>query len=217
MSDVGSFASSKNNYLHLSFTDMKSIENENENVRQHLSHTNEKPNEKTLNTESKGTVTIEGDYGILKFERRLSHPRDIVWKAITDPKEIFRWLPDYKGTFDGYNGGVIDLVNTVSGSHVTGDILVWDLNSVFEYEWRIAPNQMFPRGEPESVIRWELKQDGGSDTLVIVTHSRLTKSTALGLAPGWHAYLDRLEAILNNQVPPAWARRFAEVKELYPS
>ncbi|MFL6317991.1 MAG: SRPBCC domain-containing protein, partial [Nitrososphaeraceae archaeon] len=98
-----------------------------------------------------------------------------------------------------------------------GDILVSDLNRVFEYEWHIAPNQMFPHGEPESVIRWELKQDGDSDTLLTVIHSRVTKSTALSLAPGWHAYLDRLEAILNNQVPPDWARRFAQVKELYPS
>ena len=76
---------------------------------------------------------------------------------------------------------------------------------------------MFPHGEPESIIRWELKQDSDSDTHLTVTHRRLTKSTALRLAPGWHAYLDRLEAILNNQVPPDWARRFAEVKELYPS
>jgi uncharacterized protein YndB with AHSA1/START domain len=192
---------------------MKSIE-ENENMKQHLS-TSEKRNEKTRNTESKGTITINEDYGTLKFERPLSHPREKVWKAITDPKEIFRWLPDYKGTFNGYNGGTIDLVNTVSGSHVTGDILVSDLNSVFEHEWHISPNQMFPHGEPESIIRWELKQEGDSNTLLIVTHSCLTKSTALRLAPGWHAYLDRLEAILNNQGPPDWARRFAEVKELY--
>ncbi|MGH9974416.1 MAG: SRPBCC domain-containing protein [Nitrososphaeraceae archaeon] len=93
---------------------MKSIEIENENVQRHLS-TNENGNEKTLNSESKVEVTIEGEYGTLKFERRLSHPREIVWKAITDPKEIFRWLPDYKGTIDGHNGGTIDLVNTVSG------------------------------------------------------------------------------------------------------
>ena len=179
--------------------------------------TNEKRNEETLNTESKGKVTIEEEYGILKFERRLSHPREIVWKAITDSKEIFRWLPDYKGVFDGYKGGAIDLVNTVSGSHVTGNILVCDLHHVFEYEWHISPNQMFPHGEPESVIRFELNHDGDSDTLLTVTHRRVTKSTALSLAPGWHAYLDRLEAILNNQVPPDWARRFAEVKKLYSS
>lgn len=53
---------------------MKSIEieneNENENVQQRLlSYTNEKRNKKTLSTKSKGEVTIEGEYGTLKFER----------------------------------------------------------------------------------------------------------------------------------------------------
>ena len=67
---------------------MKSIEIENENVERHLSHTSEKRNEKTLNTGSKGTITIEEEYGTLKYERRLSHPREIVWKAITDPRDI---------------------------------------------------------------------------------------------------------------------------------
>ncbi len=75
---------------------MKSIEID-EKVDRHLS-TSEKRNEKILNTESKGIITIEEEYGTLKYERRFSHPREIVWKAITDPKEIFRWLPDYKGT-----------------------------------------------------------------------------------------------------------------------
>ena len=193
---------------------MKSIEIENENVPRHLS-TQENGNEKTLNTEFKGTITIEDEYGTLKYERRLSHPREIVWKTITDPKEIFRWLPDYKGTFDGYKGGSIDLVNTLTGSHVTGDILVSDLHRAFEYEWHISPNPAFPHGEPESLIRWELKQDSDSETLLILTHSRLTKPTSLLFAPGWHAYLDRLEAILNNQVLPDLMHRLAEIKELY--
>lgn len=195
---------------------MKSIEIENENVQRHLS-TSEKRNEKILNTESKGIITIEEEYGTLKYERRLSYPREIVWEAITDPKEIFKWLPGYKGIFEGYTGGAIDLVNTVTASHVTGDILVSDLHRVFEYEWHIAPNPMFPHGEPESLIRWELKQDGDSDTLLTLTHSRISKPTSLYFAPGWHVYLDRLEAILNNQVPPDFFRRFAEVKGLYPS
>lgn len=193
---------------------MKEFETTNENVKQYLS-SNEKRSHETSNIKSKGIITFEGGYGTIKFERRLSHPKEIVWNAITDPKEIFRWLPDYKGTFEGYTGGAIDLINTVSGSHVTGDILICDRPSVFEYEWHISPNQMFPHGELESVIRWDLKLDSDSDTLLIVTHNRLNKSTALLLAPGWHAYLDRLEAILNNELPPEWARRFAEVKELY--
>jgi uncharacterized protein YndB with AHSA1/START domain len=175
----------------------------------------EKPNRELSNTTSKGTIIIEGMYGTIRFERRLLHTKEIVWKAITEQKEIFRWLPDYKGTFEGYKGGTIDLINTVSGSHVTGKVLVFDLYHLFEHEWHILPNQMFPKGEPESVIKWDLKKADESDTLLTVTHSKLTKSTALTFAPGWHAYLDRLEAILDNQVPPNWAHRFAEVKELY--
>jgi uncharacterized protein YndB with AHSA1/START domain len=183
---------------------MKSIEIENEHL-----------NEKTLNIESKGIITIEEDYGALKFERRLSHPREIVRKAITDQKEIFRWLPDYKGTFDGHKGGAIDIVNTLTGSHVTGDILVSDPHRVFEHEWYISPNPAFPRGEPKSLVRCELKQDDDSDTILTVTHSRLTKPTTLLFAPGWHAYLDRLEAILNNQVPPELMYRLEELKGVY--
>jgi uncharacterized protein YndB with AHSA1/START domain len=193
---------------------MKENETTNKKVAQQLS-SNEKQSGESPNTTSKGTIIVEGKYGTIKFERRLKHPKEIVWEAITDQKEVFRWLPDYKGTFNGYKSGTIDLLNVVSGSHVTGNILVCDLHRVFEYEWIIAPNQMFPKGETESFIRWELKQSGDSDTLLIVTHNYLTKSTALTFAPGWHAYLDRLEAILDNQVPPNWAHRFAEVKELY--
>jgi hypothetical protein len=62
-------------------------------------------------------------------------------------------MSDYKGVINRYNDGAIDLVNTVSGSHVTGDILVWDLHRIFEYEWHISPNPIFPHGEPESVTR----------------------------------------------------------------
>jgi uncharacterized protein YndB with AHSA1/START domain len=193
---------------------MKDNETSNKNDMQQLSSI-KKPSGELSNTTSKGTIVIEGIYGTIKFERRLMHAKEIVWKAITDQKEIFRWLPDYKGTFEGYEGGTINLINTVSGSHVTGKVLVFDLYHLFEHGWNILPNQMFPKGEPESVIRWDLKKDGDSDTLLTVTHSKLTKSTALTFAPGWHAYLDRLEAILDNQVPPNWAHRFAEVKELY--
>jgi hypothetical protein len=135
--------------------------------------------------------------------------------VITDPKEISGWMSNYKGVIDGYTGGAIDFVNTVSGSHITGDILAWDLHSASEYEWHIYPNQSFPIGEPESVIRWEPKQDGDSGTLLTLTHSRLTKSTSLSFAPGWHAYLDRLEANLNNEELPDWVHRLGEVKELY--
>ncbi|HEY7571791.1 MAG TPA: SRPBCC family protein [Nitrososphaeraceae archaeon] len=162
-----------------------------------------------------GIVTIEGDYAALTYQRRFSHPIEVVWKAITDPNELAGWM-NTKAVMGMQNGGTIDFVNTVSGFHTTGSILVYEPQSVFEHEWHIAPNPSLPRGESESVIRWEIKQDDDSNnTLLTLTHSRLTKPTSLNFAPGWHAYLDRLEASLNNEVQPSWVQRFGELKELY--
>lgn len=166
------------------------------------------------NKESKGMVSIEGEYTTLRHERRLSYPKEIVWKTITDPNELVGWM-NTKAVIEGRNGGTIDFVNTVSGYHTTGRIIAWDPQNVFEHEWHIAPNPSLPNGESESVIRWELEQDGDSETLLTLTHSRLAKSISLNFAPGWHAYLDRLEASLNDKVPPDWVQRFGELKELY--
>jgi uncharacterized protein YndB with AHSA1/START domain len=185
-----------------------------ENVERHLS-TDEKQSNRPLSPESKGTVTIEGDYATLRYERRLSHPREVIWKAITDPNELAGWF-NTKAIINGRNGGKIDFVNTVSGFHTTGRILAWDPQRVFEHEWHIAPNLSLPGGEPEAFIRWDLERDGDSDnTLLTLTYNRLTKSTSLRFAPGTHAYLDRLEASLNNEALPDWMQRFAAVKELY--
>jgi uncharacterized protein YndB with AHSA1/START domain len=167
-----------------------------------------------LNPERKGTVTIEGEYATLTYKRQLNYPREAVWRAITDPKELAGWM-NTKAVIDGCNGGTIDFVNAVSGFHTRGSILVWDPLSVFEHEWHIAPNPSLPDGEPESVIRWEIEKDGDSNVTLTLTHSNLTRSTSRNFAPGWHAYLDRLGASLNNEVLPDWTQRFGAVKKLY--
>jgi uncharacterized protein YndB with AHSA1/START domain len=186
-----------------------------QNVKWRLS-TNDERSDKLANPELKGTVTIEGNYATLRYERRLSHPREIVWKAITDPKELTGWM-NTKAVIDGRNGGTVDFVNTVSGFHTTGHILVWDPQREFEHEWHIDPNPSLPNGEPHAIIHWELEKDGDSGTLLTLDHNHLTRSTSRNFAPGWHAYLDRLEASLNNQVLPDWTQRFGAVKKLYPS
>ena len=194
---------------------MKSIEiNEKE---KRLAPVVERRSDRSSNPEPKGIVIIEQEYATLQFKRHLSSPRDVVWKAITDPRELSGWM-NTKAVIDGRNGGTIDLVNAVSGFHTIGRILVWDLQRAFEHEWHIIPNPSLPKGEPESIIRWELeKADGSNDTLLTLTHSRLTSSTSGNFAPGWHAYLDRLKASLNNDKLPDWSQRFGAVKKLYPS
>jgi hypothetical protein len=50
-----------------------------------------------------------------------------------------------------------------------------------------------------------------------MTFSRLTKPTALGFAPGMHAFLDRLEAQLKGEPLPDWMLRYDAVKGYYHS
>jgi uncharacterized protein YndB with AHSA1/START domain len=163
-----------------------------------------------------GTVTIEGGYATLRYERRLSHSPEVVWKAITDPRELAVWF-NTKAAIDARPGGTIDFVSAPSGFHTTGRILVWDPPRIFEHEWHIASHPHIPGGEPESVIRWELVQDAAGSTLLTVTHRHLTKSTALGFAPGMHAFLERLAAHLDREALPGWMERYAAVQGSYPS
>jgi uncharacterized protein YndB with AHSA1/START domain len=167
-----------------------------------------------MDHKSNGTVTIEGEYATIRYERRLSHPIEVVWKAITDPKELVAWFKQ-RAVIDSRSGGTIDSVNEITGFQAIGHILAWDPPHVFEHEWHIAPRPDLPGGEPDAIIRWELMYDGDPNTLLTTIFSRLTKSTASRFAPDQHAYLDRLEPHLSGQVLPDWFERFAAVKASY--
>jgi uncharacterized protein YndB with AHSA1/START domain len=72
-----------------------------------------------------------------------------------------------------------------------------------------------PKGE-NSFVRWELTDVGG-DTVLTLEHRRLTRSTGLGFAAGWHAFLDRLSALIEGQPLPDWVKRFTDLRNNYPA
>lgn len=161
-----------------------------------------------------GQVVIDGDFAPLIFKRYPSHTPEEVWSALTEPEQLGEW---YMATakIDGRPGGSIDMTSGPSRFHATGRILEWDPPKAYEYEWNVDPRSELPKGE-KSVIRREpaLSVQG---TLLTLTHRRLTKSTALGFAPGTHAFLDRLQAHLDKAPLPDWMRRFEQVQGAYPS
>jgi uncharacterized protein YndB with AHSA1/START domain len=160
-----------------------------------------------------GKVLIEGETGTLLFERWLRHPPERVWRALTEPAEIRQWsIGEVK--IDGRLGGSYEAVTGPAQFAWTGRILVWEPHSTLEYESNTPPHEHLPQGE-RTIVRYELEaRDGG--TLLRLRHSRLTRSTALGFAPGTHAILDRLSAHLDGTPLPAWMRRYEEVKVGYP-
>ncbi len=160
-----------------------------------------------------GAVLEEGERATLVFRRRLPHPPEEVWRALTDPAELSKWYMT-TATIDGRRGGSIDFVAGPSRLHVTGRILTWDPPRVFEHEWKVAPRAELRSGE-DAVIRWELSADGDG-TLLHLEHRALNRMTALGFAPGTHAFLDRLEAQLGRQQLPNWQHRYEQVAPRYP-
>lgn len=160
-----------------------------------------------------GTLTFEGDYATLTFERRISHPVQVVWEALTEPEHLARWYLT-KAHLDTRVGGSIDYWTGPAQLHVTGKILIWEPSRVFEHEWNVEPQKDLPKGE-KTIVRWELTPDG-EGTLLRFTHRRLTRQTAIVFAGGMHAFLDRLENELDGAPLADWGTRIDEVRSNYP-
>jgi uncharacterized protein YndB with AHSA1/START domain len=160
-----------------------------------------------------GQVLVDGEYATLVFERRLKHPPEAVWEAITEPDQLQGWYMT-KARIDGKVGGTIDLRAGISQLHVTGTILAWDPPHLFEHEWNVEPRKELPKGE-HAIIRWEILHEG-SETLLKLTHRHLTRQTSMGFVSGSHVFLDRLEAHLNKTPLPDWIKGIEEVRSSYP-
>lgn len=155
-----------------------------------------------------GFISVEGDSATLTFKRKLKHPIEMVWAAITDPQRRANWFG--ATVIDGHVGGTIEIVAEgppVSREQRTikGRILVWDPPRVLEHEW----NQ--PVVE-KSIVRYELAPEGDG-TVLTFTHRGLGVKSAQGYISGTHTYLDRLAAHLEGAELPNWQQRYVEVQQ----
>jgi uncharacterized protein YndB with AHSA1/START domain len=161
-----------------------------------------------------GEVTFEGDFARLHYQRTLRHPPERVWAALTDPAELSQWFMAVTASIEPRAGGQMETLAGPAQIRAHGKVLVWDPPRVFEHEWITGPRSEIPDGE-HSIVRWELRPVG-QGTLLTLEHRRLTRMTGTGFGPGWHAFLDRMEALLDGRPMPAWHERFAAVCRGYP-
>lgn len=66
------------------------------------------------------------------------------------------------------------------------------------------------------MVRYELRTEG-DETVLTFTHRGLSERNARGFVPGTHAFLDRMQAHLDGEVPPNWQERYDEVAPAYPA
>jgi uncharacterized protein YndB with AHSA1/START domain len=147
-----------------------------------------------------GTLSRQGDRWTLRFTRRLAHPHEKVWRAVTEPEHLAVWFPQ-EIVGDREAGAPLRFVSS-AGEGFDGQMLVFDPPSVMEFTW----------GTDQ--LRIELRPDGGGTLLTLAdTFGDLGK--AARDAAGWHECLDRLVSDLDGTPPPEWGERWGQTHQAY--
>jgi uncharacterized protein YndB with AHSA1/START domain len=140
-----------------------------------------------------GTYETIDDRPALRFERRLNHPVEKVWRAVTDPEELAHWFPA-QVTVDAMSvgGGMTFTFTDEDLPPGSGEITELDPPRVFAFDW-----DGFEKGIDH--LRFELEPGADDDgCLLRFTHFISESKRAARDAAGWHVCLDRLEESLGS-------------------
>jgi uncharacterized protein YndB with AHSA1/START domain len=144
-----------------------------------------------------GTVERGDDGYVVRFERQLHHPREKVWRAITESDHLAHWMPcDIVG--ERRAGASIELPfwpahverYGIATPTLSGSIVVWDPPSVFEWWWSTDR------------LRWELEEVDGGTRLRFTTWLGPDGKGAANTAAGYHVCLDNLVTLLDTGTAP---------------
>ena len=148
-----------------------------------------------------GTLERRGNRQVMRFERRLGHPVERVWRALTEPGELAKWLA--LAELDLREGGAVVLTwqNTdEDGNTATARGIVSALD---------PPRLLELDTDIHGTLRWELEPSGDDGTLLTFTvDARLPQDYELEVLSGWHIHLDHLETVLDGGTIdwPHWDR-----------
>jgi uncharacterized protein YndB with AHSA1/START domain len=132
-------------------------------------------------------IEAEGGEVGVRFERRLAHPPERVWRAVTEPEELAAWFPDtIEGEFA--SGGTVRFPKFAEmGLPATGTVTEFDPPRLLAFTWGT------------SALRFELEPDGEGCRLIFT--DTLPREESAKNAAGWEVCLDSLEATLAGEEP----------------
>lgn len=148
-----------------------------------------------------GDLEQVGEKWRLRFTRRLRHPVDRVWTALTDPDDLKAWFPD--GIEGEWQVGATLTFGPAGMDAFTGEVRVVDPPRALEFSWGT------------DLLRFELAEaDGGCTLTLFDTIDEVGK--AARDSAGWHVCLDKLDAHLDGTSPP-WSDgdRWKELNPAY--
>jgi uncharacterized protein YndB with AHSA1/START domain len=127
---------------------------------------------------------IETEDGVgVRFERRLAHSPERVWRAVTEPEELAKWFPDtIEGEFGP--GAEVRFPKFVEmGLPSVGKVTEFDPPRLLAFTW--GP----------STLRIELEADGDGCRLVLT--DMVPREETAKNAAGWEVCLGDLETALD--------------------
>jgi uncharacterized protein YndB with AHSA1/START domain len=157
---------------------------------------------------SSDTITADGvvtkdnqGRDVIRFERRLAHPIEKVWAALTDRSELIKWWGD--ATLELVEGGDFTLrwLNTdEEGNAVAMNATVSSLDPPRRLEttgiWASTKQTGETIDERHAVLRWELEADGDETVLRFTNIVQLAEEERANVPGGWHYHLDALATAL---------------------
>lgn len=149
-----------------------------------------------MRSEADGTAQRRDGKDVIRFQRRLSHPIDRVWAALTSPAELRGWLGDAE--IDLRQGGqfVLRWLNTdQDGNHAEMHATITALD---------PPRVLETEGDIHGVLRWELEPDGDGTVLTFTSTLDLPDEFRFRVLAGWHFHLDSLADALGGH-PVDWS------------
>jgi uncharacterized protein YndB with AHSA1/START domain len=160
-----------------------------------------------------GTLELTDGQARLRFVRRLDHPPEAVWRALTEADDLAAWFPaaidggwepgaELRFTFHDEEEAA-EVLELDEAPVLGGEVIVHEPYSRLEYRW------------DEDTLRFDLEPDGDGTILrFTVTFDEIGR--AARDAAGWHACLDVLAARLAGS-PPDFApeERWEEVHPRY--
>jgi uncharacterized protein YndB with AHSA1/START domain len=154
---------------------------------------------------STATTTIYSEGGDLVFERTFDAPRELVWKALTDPQQIPQWWGP-KGTtttvaeMDVRPGGKWRYVSHAADREDVafyGEYLEIDPPKGYKWTFMFDVEGVGPQGGPETFV---LEDVGGKTKVISTGHMGSAEviegALATGMVGGAIETWDRLAALL---------------------
>jgi uncharacterized protein YndB with AHSA1/START domain len=154
-------------------------------------------------TTADGVVETRADgTAVIRFERRLAHPPERVWSAITDPEQVIRWWGELNADLRPGGDFALRWLNTDEENRSAGwkgTLTEYDPPRLLETSGVWGDSEE-PWGENNATLRFELTPDGDGTVLRFInTLAKMPDEFRTKVPAGWHWHLDALAGVLDGR------------------